>query len=114
MDYLMSAFNCSWMNLSKGAQPYHLDFRNQSKHKALHTTTTAANSPMLGSAALPAVIVHASWATLMFPLLAPCCRFNNMPSAPAGCLAMPHIAHMMVAGALAIIFCMVALLMVRE
>eukprot|EP00878_Enallax_costatus_P006213 GHUV01006515.1.p1 GENE.GHUV01006515.1~~GHUV01006515.1.p1 ORF type:complete len:387 (+),score=111.93 GHUV01006515.1:2529-3689(+) len=57
LDYLLSPFSCSWMNVSKGGRPYHLDFPEQN------------------------------------------------------CLAMPHVVHMLVAGAVAAVFCAMTLLM---
>jgi hypothetical protein len=106
LDVFSFMLDCSWGNISAGLPVLHLHFTEQRKAACVQpighmprssATQTPSDAPCHNAITFPTPIL-----SVLDLMLA------------AGCLAMPHLVHMLFAGAMCIVFCGLMLVMVRH
>lgn len=110
LDYGVFFFNCEWTALSGGHTVYHIHFTGTSKHEAgancLHPSLQQFPCADLWlTQQIASGLLQCSSCVLMAK------RCHCSAAVIADCLAMPHIAHMLFAGFLCIVFCGMTLMM---
>lgn len=114
LDYTVFLFDCQWTNLAQGLPVNHIFFRTQSEQKQLSCLPSLYCQGVCMLCECHAVRKHNMQCMRVasdVPTAAPYYHWPSSAVDAAGCTAMPHIAHMLFAGLVCIIFCGMALMM---